>query len=91
MLDACSGIADTVYYVELYQFQYVVCCFEKTVYLTITIFDFLEYSLFHNQFSFCFSPYMKTSYMCKYGCFSASFVVQVTNFRSFMRLSMYGV
>ena len=41
MLDACSGIADTIYYVELYQFQYVVCCFEKTVYLTITIFDFL--------------------------------------------------
>ena len=29
MLDACSGIADTIYYVELYQFQYVVLLFRE--------------------------------------------------------------
>ena len=51
VLDAC--IVDTIYYVELCQFHCVVHCFKKTIYLVPTIFDFLEYSLFHNQFSFC--------------------------------------
>ena len=47
-VDARWCIVDTIYYVESYQFQCVIHCFGKTIYLVPTIFDFLEYSLFHN-------------------------------------------
>ena len=81
-LDASWCIVDTIYYVELYQFQCAVPYFEKTVYLVLTIFDF--YFTINSVFVF----HLPWKHMYKYGCFSTSFVVQVTNFGSFMGLSM---